>query len=211
MSSRPDVQARHRQRRLDTRRRILDAALSLLEQHPWSEISLEQIMSRADLTRTAFYRHFDDRQLLLVALLEDVGVGFDDAAADWWGGETDDPATALREGLRELVQIFVDHGRLLRAISDAANQDPDIRTIYGELAERLIKANAERIAADVEAGRSSVSDPEAISNALTWMNERVLQNLFGQTPLGDADRTAAALGDVWVATIYGAGAGAAKN
>jgi AcrR family transcriptional regulator len=208
MSSRPDVQARHRQRRLDTRRRILDAALALLEQQPWSEISLEQIMSRADLTRTAFYRHFDDRQLLLVALLEDVGVGFDDAAAEWWGGEAEDPVAALREGLRELTQIYVEHGRLLRAVSDAANQDPDIRTIYGELAERLIKASAERIAAEVEAGRSTVSDPESISRVLTWMNERALQDAFGQAPLGDVDRTAAALGDVWIAAIYGNGAGA---
>ncbi len=54
-------------------------------------------MRGAELTRTAFYRHFDDRQLLLVALLDELGGGFDTVAAPWT--EVDDaerPAARAR-------------------------------------------------------------------------------------------------------------------
>lgn len=202
MSARPDVQARHRLRRRDTRRRILDAALALLEDRPWHEISLEQIMSRAELTRTAFYRHFEDRQLLLLALLEDVGVRFEDVPAAWERG-AGDPIVELRRAVAELTGMYARHGRLLGAIAEAAAEDPDVRAVYVGLADRLIEAAAERIAADVAAGRSRVADPPAVAAALIWMNEAYLQSQFGRAPLGDPERVAAALAEVWVATIYG--------
>jgi AcrR family transcriptional regulator len=198
----PDVQAQHRLRRRDTRRRILDAALAMLEDRPWHEISLEQIMGRAELTRTAFYRHFEDRQLLLLALLEDVGVHLGDIPADWERG-VDDPAAELRRALGELTTVYARHGRLLAAIAGAATQDPDVRSVYLGLADRLIDAAAARIAAEVAAGRSRVSDPPEVARALIWMNEAYLQGQFGRPPLGDPERAAAALAEVWLATIYG--------
>jgi TetR/AcrR family transcriptional regulator, ethionamide resistance regulator len=198
----PSHAVRQRRRRGDTRRRILDAARELLEQEPWSEISLEQIMQRADLTRTAFYRHFGDRQLLLLALIDDVGLTLDTVADPWEQGEGD-PVAEVEPAIGRLTDVFVRHGRLLRAIADAATQDPDIDAFYTELGRRLSESAAARIAADVEAGRSHVTDPEEVAAALVWMNERYLLVRFGQAPLGDRDRAAAALTEIWRRTVYG--------
>jgi AcrR family transcriptional regulator len=200
MSSRPDVQAMHRRRRSRTRRRILDAALALLEERPWSEISLEQIMARADLSRTAFYRHFDDRQLLLLALLEDVGVRLEDVPARWQDG-VGDPETELRAALLELATVYMRHGRLLAAIADVSADDADVRAVYRGLVERLSAAVARRLASDP---RRPVEDPEEVAYALIWMNEAYLKSRFGRTPLGDPQRAAAALAEVWIATTRGA-------
>jgi TetR/AcrR family transcriptional regulator, ethionamide resistance regulator len=196
------AQVRQRRRRQDTRRRILDAARELLEDHPWSEISLEQIMQRADLTRTAFYRHFEDRQLLLLALIDDVGLALDTVADPWEQGDGDSPAE-LEPALRRLTDLYFRHGRLLRAIADAATQDPDLAAFYADLGRRLSESAAARIAADVEAGRSHVQDPDEVAAALVWMNERYLLVRFGQTPLGDPGRAAAALTEIWQRTVYG--------
>ena len=206
MTARPDVKERHRERRELSRRRILDAARELLEDRPWSQVGIEDVTQRAQLTRTAFYRHFDDRQTLLLALLDDVGVSLDQIADPWERGDGD-PREDLRRALRELVDVFHRHGRLLRAIADAATQDPEVAQLYADLGSRFSASAAARIEVEVAAGRSEVTDPSEVGSALVWMNERYLLDRFGQAPLGDPDRAADALIDVWLRTVYGRGPG----
>ena len=61
-----------RQQRADARQRILEAASELLEERRWNELRLEDVMAAAGLSRTVFYRHFDDRATLLLAMLEEI-------------------------------------------------------------------------------------------------------------------------------------------
>ena len=159
-------------------------------------------MSGAQLTRTTFYRYFEHRESLLIALLEDLGVELD-AAGDPWKRGAADPVGELTANLAALVQTFVEHGRLLQALSDAAVQDSDLRRAYLELAERLIVTTERRIAADVAAGVSAVRDPREVAAALVWCNERYLLDAFGRHPLGDPEAAADALAEIWVATVYG--------
>ena len=52
--------ARQREQREVTRRRILDAAEELLRRRAFRDLSVEAVMAETGLTRTAFYRHFDE-------------------------------------------------------------------------------------------------------------------------------------------------------
>ena len=201
MASRPDVQRRHRERREQTRRKLLDAARELLEDRPWREITPEDLTTRAAITRTAFYRHFGDQQLLLLALIDDVGLRLD-LVADPWEQATDDPIASLSASLRELVDVFHAHGRLIQALADAATQDQEVAAVYADLGARLSRSAADRIAHEVAEGRSSVNDPEEVAAALVWMNERYLLSRFGRQPLADPERAAAALAQVWHRTVY---------
>jgi TetR/AcrR family transcriptional regulator, ethionamide resistance regulator len=202
MAPRPDVHARHQAQRRGTRRRILDTVLALLETRLWHEITLEQVMAEAGLTRTAFYRHFPSREALLMALLEDVGVTLEDVPAAWERGEGE-PIGELRSAVEALVQTYTRAGRLLAAVAEAATHDDQIRELYFGLADRLIAAVADRIAADVEAGRSEVDDPLEVARALIWMNEGYLQAQFGRELRGDPARAVAALSNIWIAAVYG--------
>lgn len=200
-----NLQARRREHRRNARRRLLDAAHGLLEEHRWAEIPLDDITSAADVARTAFYRHFEDRQQLLMAMLDDVGLELDHVA-DNWMAEAEDPVAALRASLSGLTELFVEHGRLIQAISDTARHDPEIGALYDRLAERLVSATTRRIEADVEAGRSKITEPQEVARALTWMNERYLLASFGHRPFSDQAAVAEALATVWVNTLYGAAA-----
>jgi AcrR family transcriptional regulator len=191
-----------RSRRRDVRRRILDAAAELIEERPWHEISLEQVMARADLSRTAFYRHFDERSDLLLALLDESGVG-DDPAGAVWKQDLDDPVAAVRRGCELLTDLFVRHGRLLRASAEAAVSDPAVAQVYGAFAESFVATTAERLEADRQAGRSHVQNVREVARALVWMNERYLMECFGRRPFSaDPEDAAAALSEIWTAAIY---------
>ncbi|QLL09244.1 TetR/AcrR family transcriptional regulator [Mycobacterium vicinigordonae] len=199
------MQAHRRERRRDARRRLLDAAHDLLERHRWTEISLDDITSAADVPRTAFYRYFEDRQHLLMAMLDDVGLEMGHVA-DNWMSESDDPEAELRASLRGLAMIFVEHGRLIQAISDTARQDPEIGAMYLRLADQFTATTARRIDADVAAGRTQIAESLEVARALTWMNERYLLASFGHTHASDPEVVIEALTTVWIHTLYGTAA-----
>jgi AcrR family transcriptional regulator len=194
---------RRRVSRADARRALLGAARELLEQHAWYELPLDEVTTRAGLSRTVFYRHFDDRRHLLLALLDEIGEDLT-ATGLRWKESSGDPRAEVVAGLRELTATYVAHGRLLQALADAAGQDGGVREVYARLAAELSATVEERIAREVAAGRSAVSDPREVARALVWMNERYLLSAFGRQPLADPEPVAAALAEVWLATVYGA-------
>lgn len=200
--SESDLTSQRRQRRQDARQRILDAARTLIEQRPWHMITLDEIMAGAKLTRTAFYRYFDDRELLLIALLEEMGPELSTAGAPWMAGAPE-PQRELERNLRALTYVFREHGRLLQAISDAADHDSEIRDAYLGLGDQLVAATEARIRAEIEAGNSAVEDAREVASALVWMNERYLLRCYGRTREADPEIAARALAEVWLATVYG--------
>jgi TetR/AcrR family transcriptional regulator, ethionamide resistance regulator len=201
MSTRLQRTAEQRRRRRDARRRILDAALELLEERQWLDVPLEEVMAVAGLSRTAFYRHFDDRDQLLLALLADAGERLQAAGQAWKHG-AEEPVTALRDGLTELTAAMVDHGRLIQAIVDASAHDPDVRATFSQFLQQFIAVTAERIRAEVAAGRSPVRDPDDVAAALVRMSQAHLLAAFGHRPLADAARATETLTEIWSATIY---------
>jgi AcrR family transcriptional regulator len=112
------------------RPRILAAARALLAQRPFSELTVGALMAEAGLARTVFYRHFDDLPSLAPELLPDAADPLVDRVQR---GGAERPDEVAREMVEGLVALFTEHGPLLRAIDDAAHQDPAV-------AERLERA-----------------------------------------------------------------------
>ena len=63
---------RRRRRRQDSEQEILEAAGRLLRERPFRELTVDDLMAAASQSRTAFYRHFTDRQDLLIHLVRDL-------------------------------------------------------------------------------------------------------------------------------------------
>lgn len=204
MVSRPGEPAqRQRTHRSEARRRILAAAAELLEERAWQDVSLEDVMEAADLSRTVFYRHFGDRRALLLALLDESGVG-DDPAGAIWKRSAGDPEADLRRALGALTDLFVEHGRLLQAVADLTSHDAEMRELWSALAEDFVATTADRLAAEAAAGRSAVAEPREVARALVWMNERYLLACFGRRPfVADREAASAALTEIWAAVVYG--------
>ncbi len=156
MPRRSAVQQRQRDERRTARQRILEVARELLDERAWSDIPLEDVMAGAGLTRTAFYRHFDDRDQVLLALLDELGLELA-IPAEPWQRQADPASDPLRRGLEELTAVFVAHGPVLAAIADAAGRDAEVAARYDALAARL-SPRPSRMRADV-AGPSSLDDP----------------------------------------------------
>jgi AcrR family transcriptional regulator len=120
MSTPPRTQ---RERRADTRRALLDAAVALFDAHGAEGFSLRQVAEHAGFAPPTVYLHFSDRDdLLFQAAVE----GFDTFGAELAGAaaESDDPIGQIeaigrayvRFGLAHPVHyrlMFMDRGDLL--------------------------------------------------------------------------------------------------
>ena len=206
---------RRRRRPEEAERAILAATRSLLEERPFRETKVEDIMARTGLSRPAFYAYFKDRYEVVTRLLEGIGGVLFAVDRRWLvGGEMggrDEARKTLAEALYRGTETFATYGPVLRAIADAATQDARVEEVYrGGLIERLVEAVAARIARDVEGGASpAYLDPEETARALVLMTERYLLDAFGKPsdrPSGAKKAAVAStVEEVWVRTLYGEG------
>jgi AcrR family transcriptional regulator len=190
---------RYREQRENTRRQILDAAARFLRDRPFRDLSVDALMSEVGLTRTAFYRHFDDTTDLVLRLLGEVLEKLYPVADRWRataGTRYPEPA---QEGLRAMVEVFVADGPLIRAIADAASIDDRIETAYRASLDTFVGLTAQTLDRLVAEGQIEVLDTRALARALSLMNEAFLLEEFGREPFGDPDVALATLQRIWLA------------
>jgi len=196
---------RRRRRRQDSEQEILEAAGRLLRARPFRELTVDDLMADTSQSRTAFYRHFTDRQDLLVHLIRDLNEELWEMSAGWLQG-SGDPLVEGRESLARLADVYAAHGPLLRAIAEAASHDADVEAVYQGMVQGFVDATAARIRRDAAAGRTRLAHPEHVAAALIWMTERHLTATYGRAGATAADRAAAleTLFTIWMRTLYSA-------
>ncbi len=189
---------RQRENRENTRREILAAADRFLRERPYRELSVEVVMAQTGLTRTAFYRHFDDLPALVLRLLADVGVELYTVAERWQSRAGHDYPIAAQEALGAIVDFFVRHGPLVRAIAEAATTDEQIERGYRGFGEQFTEMTAQALEGLVQRGQLEVPDTHGLARALSLMNEAYLLHEFGREPAGDPEVVRATLETIWL-------------
>ena len=111
-------------------REIIAAAEGLLRERPFRELTVDEVMRRTELSRPSFYVYFRDRHHLVLRVVEHLGTELFTMSERWFQGRGDGPMLA-REALEGVVAVFVEHGPVLHALSDAATHDPDVEDAYG--------------------------------------------------------------------------------
>jgi TetR/AcrR family transcriptional regulator, ethionamide resistance regulator len=104
----------------EARQRILAAARRLLVERPFSELTVDALMTEAGLKRTIFYRHYRDLPQLAPDILPDEGDPLIDRIERV---ERERPQDVVREMIAGLVDVFAENGPLLRAIDAAGTHD----------------------------------------------------------------------------------------
>lgn len=95
------VRRSHAERRAATRRALLDAARGLFAEKGYAEVSVEEVVRAAGVTRGALYHHFEDKRLLLKAVVEEIEDEIDahvEGAAKEAHARSGDPLEAMMAG-----------------------------------------------------------------------------------------------------------------
>ncbi len=143
----------------ETRERILEQAVLLFSTKGFDQVSINELMSRAGLTRGGFYAHFKNKNELYVeAILNGVRKS---AIAKNYHKVVDDNQ-ALDEIVRNyLAQVSTVKGPspcpLAFLVTDVANRETEVREAYTISFKGLVKMLSRIIAIQDESKREAIS------------------------------------------------------
>jgi AcrR family transcriptional regulator len=183
---------------------IIAAAEAFLRERPFRDLTVDEVMRRTDLSRPSFYVYFTDRHQLVLRVVEHLGSELFAMSDRWLSGGGEGPDLA-RQALDGIVAVYVEHGPVLRALADAAADDPGVEQAYVALVQRFVDATARHIEEEIAAGRILPLDAYETAKALVWMMERYLILSLGRKPLTPAPAVAATLATIWTRVLYGTG------
>lgn len=193
--------ADQRRVRQESRERIVAAAMELVRRTSYDALTVDDIMREAGFGRTIFYRHFDDlADLLMRAGREPIGELLDAQRAFARPGIGDSP-DVVRTVIEPAVAVYVRHGPILRAISEAAASDERIAAGQQTFREQFYELIRDTLRTMPRFAGESAEAVGEIGRALNIMNENYLLDTFGREPRVSADAAEKALIAIWAAVI----------
>lgn len=153
--------AEHKQK---TRQRIVECARELFNRRGFANVSIDEIMQRAGLTRGGFYNHFKAKEELYA---EAVSLYLTFNPTERWDGIRFDPQAQGSACARQMVNIYLStahledlegHCPMIALPSDAARAGPQVRQAYCQLLEHMADM--------MSSGMGSVGDAKARERGL---------------------------------------------
>ncbi|WP_427838187.1 TetR/AcrR family transcriptional regulator [Acinetobacter baumannii] len=185
----------------ESEREILEAAEQFLSEHHFRDLNIDEVMRRTGLKRPAFYVHFRDKNDLTLRLVQNISKELFDIADRWLAGTNHQED--LRRALVDSVNVYVEHGRLLRAFVEAASGDERVDRVYRGLIQDFITAAAQHIKAEQQAGKIKKDvEVEETAKALIWLEERYLSETFGHASQVEPEIVIQVLQNIWISTLY---------
>ena len=202
MTVRAERSPRRRRRTPETaQREIIDAAESLLRERPVRERTVDEVLRRTDLSRPSFYVYFRDRHELVLRVVQHIFQNLLAPSNQWLEGDRTGPEE-LREAIEGVVDVYANHAHVLRALADAAADDPGVEEAYNGLSNTFRDLAARKIESDVAAGRMPPMDGLQIATALIWMMERYLYLSFAPDAPVERAKVVDTICTVWARTLY---------
>jgi len=186
-----------------TRAAILNAALDFVWSHPFRDMTVTSLMATTGVSRSAFYKYFNDLHEVMETLLGMLQGEIFVAAEPWIAG-AGDPIALLQEALAGLVDVGYQRGPFLRAITDAASTDARLEKAWVQFLAGFDDAATARIEADQEQRLIPDFEARPVAYALNRLDAYTLLQAFGQHPRKQPEPVREALARIWISTLFGA-------
>jgi AcrR family transcriptional regulator len=185
------------------REEILVATANLLANEQFGDLTVNDILSAAGVSRGSFYFYFDSKHDVLAELVRRAVAQGHDAASPWLANPVDKVA-ALRIGTAAGAQLWMANAPILRAIVENWRTDPRLTALWLEQMQTFTDAAIAQINADPEAVKRLVGvDVVALASSLTWLSERVYYLAATETPpFDDQDTVVETLVHIWASALY---------
>lgn len=139
-------------RQRKTRRAIFDAFAALLEKKSYSNITVQDIIDEADISRSTFYSHFETKDELLRELCTEIfghvfsGEIYKEESHDFSAADR-----ALKEEITHMLYHIKDSSRYIRRILSSESGDM-FMNYFKEYLEKVFTDELEKVKTDIPKG-----------------------------------------------------------
>lgn len=183
-----------------TRERLMTAAERVFAELGYAKASIARIADEAGVSRATFYVYFESRKEVLVRLAESL-VGAAAQAQRGTSANVGDPRHVITEAIDTVLDLYVDHGGLVRVIEKEAELDADIAELWHQLWSGQTERGAKFIR---RLQRSGSSEPEVDPAIAAESMTAVLLHYglrLGTASERERDRTAERLAELYERVI----------
>lgn len=184
------------ERKGDLRERaILDTCEALLASQGYDAMTVGDIAQGAGITRGALYFYFGSKQEVVTALVARTVVHLWERSRAT--AEAEEPRQAITAAMRRTIELWEEHGLVMRTAIDLSLSIPEIGALWSRTADLFstaITAVLERAGVPAGTGPAQAS---AMGRALCWMVERSFYHASQQSP-EDLRAAAATCEHIWV-------------
>ncbi|MFF3159836.1 TetR/AcrR family transcriptional regulator [Streptomyces sp. NPDC057910] len=192
----PARSRRTTERKGDVRERaILDTCEFLLAQQGYDAMTIGDIAQGAGITRGALYFYFGSKQEVVTALVART-------VEHLWErsrvtAQTDEPRQAIAAAMQRTVELWNEHGLVMRTAIDLSLTVPEIGELWNHTADLFITAiTAVLERAGVEVG-TAPDHASAVARVLCWMIERTFYHA-SQESREELQKAAATCEHIWL-------------
>ncbi|NUV76088.1 TetR/AcrR family transcriptional regulator [Streptomyces fungicidicus] len=191
MPSRPPARGRRTtERKGDVRERaILDTCEALLAHKGYDAMTVGDVAQGAGITRGALYFYFGSKQEVVTALVaRTVEHLWERSRAT---AQTEEPRQAIAAAMQRTVELWNEHGLVMRTAIDLSLTVPEIGELWNHTADLFVAAITAMLErAGIQAG-TRPDQASAMARALCWMIERTFYHASQESRenLQEASRT----------------------
>jgi len=189
-----------RRRSLQSRLAICEAVRELLQVRRLDDLTVNEIVERAEISRPTFYSHFETKYSVVADLVAEMGQTIHGHWAPIFAGEGPLSETELREVSALTLQAWRAQGALFGATIEGWHSDQEIHDAWNEVLEAFRVALAGRLAR----WRPLTPRDAMVVPAMIAFFERCVYLAVSvpDSPLGTSDdELAQMLASVWVRTL----------
>jgi len=175
----------------ETRSKLLALARAMFGDRGYADTSMDELTSAAGMTRGALYHHFESKNGLFQAVVDEIERELDanvTARLKLFGAAVDDGWAKLRVSCRCYLETVLDPQIQRIMLKDAPNVYPDFASRPTRL--HCLKATTQALADLIEKGEASGTDARAATQMLTGAMGALAQ--WASDPANGPDRLAMA-------------------
>lgn len=217
MSTQPDAQPEQggpalRRRGDKQRQAILQAVRELLQETPFSELSVSAISLRAGVARSGFYFYFDSKYAVLAQIVAEAAEELEELTQYFAPRQPDEsPEQFAKRMVRSAAAVYSHNDPVMTACNAARHTDIEIREILERQFEVLLRQIIGVVEAELKAGTvHPISDDlPTLIRTLAATTSLVLTGdplLIGGD--SDVERRVRVLEQMWLNSLWG---GSAKS
>lgn len=190
-----------------SRARLLEAAAQCFGERGYAATRIADITAAAGMSQAGYYRHFPDKNALLLEVLKEPLDALLGATGPLTEGSSVDPETIVARNT-EFFRVYAEHRQVLRVLRElAAAHEPgldavwlDVRRAYVERIERWLRRLK-------RSGALETSDVTLLADALGGVLDQLAYTRLALATEPPTEATITALGrvsgEIWSRTLLG--------
>ncbi len=145
-----------RSQRLENRQKLLDAAADAFAERSYAAATVDDIASRAKVSRATFYNHFDSKYAVALALGEQISP-LEDALYDRLGAIADPSEAEIAEWVGHVLAFYEANRKIIAPMIEVTAIEPEFDAIVTARRSDLIC----RLGTNIHAFRRAASSADA--------------------------------------------------